>query len=101
MQISATISEEVEITLTGNFVEGYPATHEEPGEGDKIEDDFIESIIITRKVTDYIGAARVRVDKQFDILAGLDAKAKLAVIQNVLDALGYDAVQSALLEIGQ
>lgn len=90
MRVHATISEELEISLTGNFVEGYPATYEEPGEGDRVEDDDIESICLSRRVNGHM--------QTFDILAGLDAAAKRAIIANVLDALGDDVVQQALLE---
>lgn len=90
MKVYATISEEIEISLTGNYRAGFAGSYEEPPEGDIVEDDDIESICLSRRVNGHMQA--------FDILAGLDAAAKRAIIQNVSDALGYDVVQQALLE---
>lgn len=93
--MTATLTEEFEIELTGSYQPAEP----DVGVGEGVEDLDISAIMFTRMVTRWVGSEATRIKESFDILAGLDRAAKQAVIQNVLEALGDDAVQTTMLSV--
>lgn len=92
MSLTATLSVEVDIELTGSYVRADP----DVGLGAGVEDQAVVSAVVWRRV--YNRETKSMGAQSFDLLAGLDAAALATIEANILEALGADAVTEALLE---
>lgn len=99
MQVRATDSFEVEVTLSGAFFPGSPETGPSyacggtPAEPDTMEDVEVKSLCGLRRTAG--GWTRV------DLLSGLAPEAKLKLLANIADFLAESAVETLLAEVSE
>lgn len=101
MKVNAKISFEVELFLAAAFTPGYAATHEQPGEGDAVEDIEVEDLGVIQRVRPPLHerGSHDFIWKTTSVLDGVDMKSPdiLCLFANLIELTGDDA-ESALVE---
>lgn len=91
----ATITFEIDVTVSGTFTPGYRSTYNDPGEPDRIEDIDVEDIGAVIFNRSKQGASRF---STVSLLDGVDrnSEAFRQIVENILRLFGEDAATALL-----